>query len=801
VAMRDTKLHGQPQALLPSISFECPMLYSVEDQGWMSVRVVRLGDISYRSVVDYETRDISAKAGYKYEAVSGCLVFESGEREKAIAIRLLDHPTWDATVEFEVVLKQEGIVNATLTGFGKVCRVKIMDQDPFPTNRFKDQIQERKFEELGYLKLLWEYCKMNLLDPVVRQGVLKNFLIDLFANLYFIMELFLDLYLIDQTLCATCDPEGAGAKLTMICILRLLPCPLMHYFEYRKAYWKVGGTSRLLIQSNLLRKYLSYDERSLLEVSESSLILALTRDTSLLVEKGFGSLAKMVSDSTRGILIVLYQLIIPFVIGAGDEDMSLVIFQRVLPLFLYPMAIFPFLAVRDKLTRAVIKNEHIAQNAMIEQARVTVASFPLIQDYKKRGIFVDKFCRSIGEFNKANAANSGMLVNTKRYTWWWTQMINIVYIAVGGMQVASKSLPLGSFLNNIRAFNALGGIWSSLYEVILDMLSVLNSLETIVILMNLATDVEHRKFQCQRNLELCRAEKELILNTNDEYPDLDPLDKLCVEMRSLSFRYGFQAHADFEIKSSTVCLPQGALYTFIGPPSQGKGTILKLFGEVLLPFIEGYEHNIARGSGDVLVPPHLTVLHVSKDPLFIHDTLYKNLIFGCARHSGNDDMDRVLGICRRLGLPKHILETIETNTAPVAWLNVLSSTEASLLHVARALIANPEILIIHKPTLFLNTELSDTMYTLLKEFVEHRGLFKDPKEFYVRRPRTCLVTARRIAGTGAQVADAVFQMSQDFGLEYMPAEAQEQDMEEAAEELVSLYRTPGQDIKLSIVPG
>merc|ERR1712176_1194425 len=90
--------------------------------------------------------------------------------------------------------------------------------------------------------------------------------------------------------------------------------------------------------------------------------------------------------------------------------------------------------------------------------------------------------------------------------------------------------------------------------------------------------------------------------------------------------------------------------------------------------------------------------------------------------------------------------------------------ESSLLHVARALVANPEVLVIHKPTLFLNTAMGDLMYETLKSYVENRGLYLDPAQFYHRRPRTCIVSARRLDGKGSEVADAVFRVSKAHGI-------------------------------------
>mmetsp|Transcript_105486 Transcript_105486/g.187599 ORF Transcript_105486/g.187599 Transcript_105486/m.187599 type:complete len:243 (+) Transcript_105486:2-730(+) len=237
-------------------------------------------------------------------------------------------------------------------------------------------------------------------------------------------------------------------------------------------------------------------------------------------------------------------------------------------------------------------------------------------------------------------------------------------------------------------------------------------------------------------------------------------------MVNLSFKYNPKGHIGSELLPSTLVLPQGGFYTFVGPPSEGKGTLLKLLGEVLIPYFPGFERSSAAGTGDLIMPSHLRVLHVAKDPMFTQDTLLDNLTFGCVKGTGDDKMDRVLKICQRLQVPDHIQRTVRENTLRCKWLDMLSSTDSALLHVVRALVANPEVLVIHKPALFLNNEMSDLMYTVLKDYVDNRGL-ECGGNVHGRRPRTCIVSARRIAGAGAQVADAVFTVSKKLGLRHV----------------------------------
>eukprot|EP00439_Symbiodinium_sp_Y106_P070456 s563_g12.t1 len=167
--------------------------------------------------------------------------------------------------------------------------------------------------------------------------------------------------------------------------------------------------------------------------------------------------------------------------------------------------------------------------------------------------------------------------------------------------------------------------------------------------------------------------------------------------------------------------------------------------------------HFAGGHTKLFVPPHLRVLHVSKDPQLLPEiTLFENLTFGPS-DGQDEEEERVLAICRRLGLSADAVKLVEAsiqrqarqercaefqslgwrcedmgsvcsaakksraadklrvversaksgsaqssalrelqdkNQAPE---NSLPFTEKCLLHLARALVMNPEVLILHKP--------------------------------------------------------------------------------------------------------
>merc|ERR1740138_1894761 len=70
----------------------------------------------------------------------------------------------------------------------------------------------------------------------------------------------------------------------------------------------------------------------------------------------------------------------------------------------------------------------------------------------------------------------------------------------------------------------------------------------------------------------------------------------------------------------------------------------------------------------------------------------------------------------------------------------MSGTDLHLLSIARALVMNPEVLVMIKPLGHFNDWLAGRVFALLREFVDKRGVEQPADEFLSRRPRTCFFT-------------------------------------------------------------
>merc|ERR550514_34440 len=121
--------------------------------------------------------------------------------------------------------------------------------------------------------------------------------------------------------------------------------------------------------------------------------------------------------------------------------------------------------------------------------------------------------------------------------------------------------------------------------------------------------------------------------------------------------------------------------------------------------------------------------------MFFQDTLKKNLTLGVKDGSADAKDDRILAICRSVGLHDSVLDYLQTEDK-IDWSEMFSQTQKIMLHLARALIANFEITCLHKPTQAFGQVATDRILKLLQEHVSSRGLEQNSKTLSLRRPRT-----------------------------------------------------------------
>ncbi|KAI6659136.1 Sodium/calcium exchanger 1 isoform X18 [Oopsacas minuta] len=117
------------------IGFSLVEVSCLENCGHIELIVERQGDDKTRLEVDYATKDMEAKAGDDYEACSGTLLFESGQMENIISVKIVDDDELsevnnETTSAKDEMLPEDDSKNEVLLLENKSeCIVSILDDD------------------------------------------------------------------------------------------------------------------------------------------------------------------------------------------------------------------------------------------------------------------------------------------------------------------------------------------------------------------------------------------------------------------------------------------------------------------------------------------------------------------------------------------------------------------------------------------------------------------------------------------------------------------------------------------------
>eukprot|EP00927_Polykrikos_kofoidii_P056757 TRINITY_DN50835_c0_g1_i1.p1 TRINITY_DN50835_c0_g1~~TRINITY_DN50835_c0_g1_i1.p1 ORF type:complete len:970 (-),score=116.83 TRINITY_DN50835_c0_g1_i1:109-3018(-) len=770
---RDRDVHGpKPGRRIPLVQFESLCVHCDEGGRGTECYVVRLGTVDSFSSVDFETFDGTAIAGVHYVAMSGTVVFEIGETKKLITIEPINGTSWMSSSDMFIRLLSDGAVNACLVGALSVCTCHIIEDDTFPTNRFKSDVLMGKTGDVNGVSLMIEYLKNCLLQKNIRIGVFKLFWLEMYRSVYIILVMLLRMLLIDRVLCAECDANVGLWNLSMVIIAQTGPCAFLSWLDTRKSFWKIKGTARSQLLLGMVHKFLHFEAVSLASISDGKMVAAMTRDSEEAINKGLSNCPMLIAGIVRWVMVFIYMVSCSMVETVVTETASLwsreflVAVSMCISLFaVLPIIKLVFFKMRHATTIASIEVANAAGDRLLETLDEIMDTSDLIRDYGLKDAFMSRYDCEVTKLNSARAYCDSIIAQNRIFAVWCTLSLQAFFLFLGGTMVLDGRMRIGIFLNTLSIIKIVGQLWGDVYDYAVEIQLAFDSLRAVVKFLNLPSNFKSHLFlESRRRQHMLEQEKDHL--NHGRHPNVDVLDKLYLKFWRMTCRFNESTHTVLPSEAKpnrlpSLVLPQGGLYAFVGPPCSGKGTFLRMLADVLIRF-----------DGFFDIPLHLRRIHVSQCPLFLDGSLLFNLTFGC-KNEELADVNRVLSICRTLGMPPTVLELIDRQEHIERWESVLSSTESAMVHIARGIIANPEMLLVHKPGAFFNNEQGAGVYRMLKDFVINRGIELDTKSIYDRRPRTCFITARRLCGAGSRVADACIYVTQEDGMKLIRRQSEQ----------------------------
>ena len=304
--------------------------------------------------------------------------------------------------------------------------------------------------------------------------------------------------------------------------------------------------------------------------------------------------------------------------------------------------------------------------------------------------------------------NSHLMARQELHAWWWMRTIESIWDVV--LPLASAALMLYGGLRVLSGQLSLGDLM--MFLVYLTML--LGPLETLV---SSATQLQGSLAGLERVLDLLEEPQEMP-STASTLSIRPETVRGRVELRTVSFRY--PAASELVIKEVNLDVASGQTVALVGPSGAGKTTLCNLIarfydpthGQILLDGID---------LRDIDVRSYRGLLGIVEQEIFLFDGTVAENIGYALRHATQADVERAAGVANAHDFIIALHKGYETEIGERGVR--LSGGERQRLAIARAVLANPRILILDEATSNLDTESERLIQQSLRSLIRGRTTF------------------------------------------------------------------------------
>ncbi|HEL2255277.1 TPA: ABC transporter ATP-binding protein [Streptococcus suis] len=249
--------------------------------------------------------------------------------------------------------------------------------------------------------------------------------------------------------------------------------------------------------------------------------------------------------------------------------------------------------------------------------------------------------------------------------------VYLVILIVGIMLIYNNEITIGGFIS----FNTYSTILTKNFNAIIEVFYM------------------ERDFKVSYN-RVFRSKK--TANTPFKYTNIN---EYAVKLSNVSLR-----SENIEIlKSITYNFPKNGLIFILGESGAGKSSFLKLIGGLISDF-----------KGDISIDSsHSNILYLPQSPVIFKDSVYNNITLG--KQVDDFDFSRMIKYLKLAGLLSknndNYLQSLDL---------VLSGGEKQRIAFARAILANPDILLLDEFDSALDDESSEELYQIIRELSKNK---------------------------------------------------------------------------------
>jgi len=750
----------------------------------VSIDVMRLGSQSGRVSCFWTTEDGSGKAGNRYHANEGELIFEAGEIRQTVEVGICQTSQWAATLEFRLLLSEpEG---CELGAYLHTCRVKVIDADTFPTSKYPQVAAGKEaIESIGALPLFGEYCKMNFGVEGIAWRTCVCLLLDQMKNLYIFYKLSAMAYMLNVVFHEVkANPSFTVDDRVDVALLigagYIIPMAALHVWDLVRTKMDISGHSRCFLQTSIVRKYLNYNEQSRSEVSITEIQLAVREDSADMAEGYMAvlSILKLIGKLT----VMLY-----FTLQENPSALTTVIIMPAL------MVVWGYIRNASLASASEKPDEMGAQ--ILAYVGDMATNYRLIANYQQRPKINEMFAAKVNAWQSAVFAPHAVRINNEYFTQWLGPIFVGIYIITQARNVLTGALGHGTFVATLSVFGEISGDFSEGYQEMMKISSIACGLQGVTELLNRKTDLMNWKNVNRSRREDTKKARTAVMAEHKDDDVAYPTDLIPFKFTDMQYQFdtqgdegddgdnGDNGDEDWQLRDVNFSVPQGSIVAILRGAKHGSGrqTFLRLIAHELFPT-----------KGKVFIPTHLRILHVTQESLILNMGLLDNLNFGVG--SRFEGLTRVKEILKLLSIPQKLIDQVHRDLGndeeisigigsdddteaqsnccgataeetadgepDTAWMSNISYTERAKIHLARAFIMNPEVLILQRPLLHYSGTAQDNICKLIREHVSNRGYGLDPATKSMRRPRTVFVSVESGEDAKEINADMTWEMEE-----------------------------------------
>lgn len=346
---------------------------------------------------------------------------------------------------------------------------------------------------------------------------------------------------------------------------------------------------------------------------------------------------------------------------------------------------------------------------------------PLYRDIRKQRQGIDGNAtetfggiRVVRTFSRARSESTRFvrendyLVRQQLFTWWWTRTIETIWEVV--IPLASTALLLYGGYQIIHGELTLGDLM--MFLVYLTML-----LDPLATIAASAVGFQNNLAGLDRILD--------VLETDEELPTRENATRLvegtvegALSIRDLSFTYpGSEAVV---LKGITLNIEAGETVALVGRSGAGKTTLTNLIARFYDP-ISGSILLDGRDLRDIQLESYRQLLGIVEQDVFLFDgTIRDNIAY--ARRRASDE--EVIQASEAAAADEFIRRLPDGYESVIGERGVkLSGGQRQRIAIARAILANPRILILDEATSNLDSESERLIQRSLAELLENRTAF------------------------------------------------------------------------------